>query len=45
VYPNYPDADLEDWARAYYGGNLPRLRELKAAYDPTGLFDFAQSLR
>ncbi|MFI6600545.1 FAD-binding oxidoreductase [Nonomuraea sp. NPDC050536] len=38
VYPNYPDADLEDWTQAYYGSNLPRLREVKAAYDPIGLF-------
>ncbi|MEU8104334.1 FAD-binding oxidoreductase [Nonomuraea muscovyensis] len=45
VYPNYPDADLEDWASAYYGSNLPRLRELKAAHDPEGLFRHAQSLR
>ncbi|MDF2708924.1 MAG: linked oxidase domain protein [Nonomuraea muscovyensis] len=45
VYPNYPDADLEDWASAYYGSNLPRLREVKAAHDPEGLFRHAQSLR
>src|SRR5690606_17452639 len=25
VYGNYPDRDLTDWARAYYGDNLPRL--------------------
>jgi hypothetical protein len=45
VYPNYPDADLEDWASANYGSNLPRLREVKAAHDPEGLFRHAQSLR
>ncbi|WP_049561830.1 FAD-binding oxidoreductase [Nonomuraea sp. SBT364] len=44
VYPNYPDADLRDWARAYYGDNLARLREVKEAYDPEGLFRFAQSV-
>ncbi|MFG3437049.1 FAD-binding oxidoreductase [Nonomuraea sp. NPDC047897] len=45
VYPNYPDADLTDWGRAYHGGNLPRLREVKAAYDPADLFRSAQPLR
>ncbi|MFI6291459.1 FAD-binding oxidoreductase [Nonomuraea sp. NPDC050790] len=44
VYPNYPDADLTDWPAAYHGASLERLREVKAAYDPGGLFRFAQSL-
>ncbi|MGW0481476.1 FAD-binding oxidoreductase [Nonomuraea sp. NPDC003214] len=44
VYPNYPDPDLADWARAYHGANLPRLRELKAVYDPHGVFGSAQPL-
>jgi FAD/FMN-containing dehydrogenase len=44
TYPNYPDPALEDWPRAYYGANLPRLRKIKATYDPTGLFAFDQSL-
>ncbi|MFI9550845.1 FAD-binding oxidoreductase [Nonomuraea endophytica] len=44
VYPNYPDADLPDWPAAYHGASLERLREVKAAYDPGGLFAFAQSL-
>jgi Berberine and berberine like len=38
VFPPFPDPDLTDAAEAYYGANLPRLRQLKARYDPTGLF-------
>jgi FAD/FMN-containing dehydrogenase len=38
VFPAFPDPDLTDAAEAYYGANLPRLRQLKARYDPTGLF-------
>jgi hypothetical protein len=30
VYPNFPDPDLEDPERAYWGGNYERLRRLKA---------------
>jgi FAD/FMN-containing dehydrogenase len=44
VYPNFPDPDLQDWARAYHGSNLDRLRRVKAAYDPGGFFRFHQSL-
>jgi FAD/FMN-containing dehydrogenase len=44
VYPNFPDPDLQDWARAYHGTNYDRLRRVKAAYDPGGFFRFHQSL-
>jgi FAD/FMN-containing dehydrogenase len=44
VFPNFADADLEDWEHAYYGSNLERLLELKARYDPYNLFRFPQSL-
>jgi FAD/FMN-containing dehydrogenase len=38
VYPNFPDAELEDPDRAYFGENLGRVREVEAAYDPDGVF-------
>jgi hypothetical protein len=44
VFPNFPDPDLADWARAYYGSNLERLVSLKSRYDPDNLFRFPQSL-
>jgi FAD/FMN-containing dehydrogenase len=44
VYPNFPDPELDDEARAYYGTNLPRLRRVKATYDPENLFRFEQSI-
>ena len=40
VYPNFPDPELADEARAYYGVNLVRLRRAKATYDPDGFFPF-----
>ena len=29
AYQNYTDPDLKDWAHAWYGGNLDRLRRIK----------------
>jgi FAD/FMN-containing dehydrogenase len=44
VYPNWPDPDLEGWARAYHGDNLDRLVRVKGMYDPDGFFRFHQSI-
>ena len=44
VYPNFPDPDLRNWARAYHGNNYERLLRIKARYDPGNFFRFHQSL-
>jgi FAD/FMN-containing dehydrogenase len=44
VYPNFPDPDLEDEARAYHAENVDRLRRIKAAYNPCGIFGSPQGL-
>ncbi|MEV0665260.1 FAD-binding oxidoreductase [Actinomadura luteofluorescens] len=44
AYVNYIDAGLKDWAHAYYGPNLDRLRKVKAAHDPGRLFRFPQAV-
>jgi hypothetical protein len=38
VYPNFPDPELPDPARAYFGANHERLRQVKQRYDPESFF-------
>ncbi len=44
AYQNYIDPDLDGWAHAYYGRNLPRLREIRSAVDPENLMRFPRSI-
>ena len=48
-YVNYPDVALNEYGLAqalalYYGGNLPRLKQAKAEWDPLDYFQNRQSI-
>ncbi len=43
-YQNFPNRTIEDWPEQYFGENLARLREVKAEWDPDGVFRSAQGL-
>ena len=43
-YVNYCDRDLENFADAYWGANLPRLKQVKRAYDPENFFNNGQGI-
>ena len=45
AYQNYADLALREPRRAYYGRNLPRLQQIKAAADPDNRFRPAQGIR
>jgi hypothetical protein len=38
VYANFPDTELPDEHRAYWGANLERVRRVKEKYDPQRVF-------
>jgi hypothetical protein len=44
AYVNYCDVDLTDYPNAYWGQNLPRLKQIKSAFDPDNIFKHAQSV-
>lgn len=44
AFQNFPDPELVDWWTAYYGENYSRLVAIKNKYDPSRLFEYAQSI-
>jgi FAD/FMN-containing dehydrogenase len=44
AFLNYVDRDIDDPARAYWGGNLERLVALKQTYDPANVFRHPMSV-
>ena len=45
AYANVPNAGMADWATAYWGANVDRLRAIKSKCDPDDVFSFEQSIR
>ena len=44
AYQNFVDPSLTDYLQQYYAANLPRLERIKAAVDPTRVFNFPQAI-
>lgn len=44
TYQNYPDRELKDYLKRYYGDNLGRLMEIKKKWDPNGYFNSRMSI-
>jgi FAD/FMN-containing dehydrogenase len=44
AYVNYLEDSMPNWAQAYYGDNLPRLRQVAQRYDPNRVFIFPQGI-
>ncbi len=44
-YVNYIDPALPDWMNAYYGDNVPRLKQVAHAVDPHNVFRFGQGVQ
>lgn len=44
AYQNVPDPRLADWARAYYGDAVPRLRRVKSRLDPDRMFSHPHTI-
>jgi FAD/FMN-containing dehydrogenase len=44
AYVNVPNAGMADWATAYWGTNVDRLRTIKSKHDPSNMFRYEQSI-